>query len=80
MQLIEIVRLMELELGVNDRLRVLGSSRTAVGEDTVLEFITLLSLLQFAFASDVRKFTQRVKVFRSWKETLVVDTTSSLAS
>ncbi len=69
---LQAVRLMELELRVDDRMKVLESIRNALAHATVPESIELSSVLRLALGRIVRELSEKVEAFNAWKQKLSV--------
>jgi uncharacterized protein (DUF433 family) len=66
------VQLMELELRVDDRKKVLKSIRNALVHSRPPETVELSSVLRLALGPIVRELTEKVAAFDAWKKKLVI--------
>jgi uncharacterized protein (DUF433 family) len=66
------VQLMELELRVDDRMKVLRSIRNAFVHGRLPETVELSSVLRLALGPIVRELTEKVEAFDAWKKKLVI--------
>lgn len=66
------VQLMDLDLRVDDRMKVLKSIRNALVHGRRPETVELSSVLRLALGPIVRELTERLEAFDAWKKKLVV--------
>lgn len=65
------LRLMNLDLGVDDRRKVLATIRNALVHTRLPDTVELSSVLRLEIGAVVRELRQKVEAFDRWKEKLV---------
>lgn len=68
---LEALRLMDLELGVGDRKKLLSKIRKALAASSAPDEVQLTSVLSLKLGPVVRDVVAKVEVFARWKDSLV---------